>query len=84
MAIRARILDKSKGQTLVRSSREKDIPRGAQAEHYVNCVSELTQLCRCDEPHPLSGEHHKPYETHTVTWLHQQEVLKLILDACEA
>jgi CubicO group peptidase (beta-lactamase class C family) len=34
-------------------------------------------------PAPFPGAS-QPYETHTVTWLQQQEVLKGILDACEA
>ena len=33
-------------------------------------------------PTPYPGAS-QPYETHTVTWLQQQEVLRLILEACE-
>jgi CubicO group peptidase (beta-lactamase class C family) len=34
-------------------------------------------------PTPFPGAS-QPYETHTATWLHQQEVLRIILDGCES
>ena len=49
--------------------------------HYV-IVFPSYQLVVVMNPTPYPGAS-QPYETHTVTWLHQQEVLKLILDACE-
>ena len=49
--------------------------------HYV-IVFPSYQLVVVMNPTPYPGAS-QPYETHTVTWLHQQELLKLILDACE-
>lgn len=48
--------------------------------HYV-VVFPSYQLVVAMNPTPYPGAS-QPYETHTVTWLQQQEVLKLILDAC--
>lgn len=48
--------------------------------HYVISFPSL-DLSVVLNPNPYSGAS-QPYETHTVTWLQQQEVLKLILGAC--
>ena len=50
--------------------------------HYV-IVFPSYQLVVAMNPTSYPGAS-QPYETHTVTWLQQQEVLKLILDACDA
>jgi len=49
--------------------------------HYV-IVFPSYDLVVVMNPTPYPGAS-QPYETHTVTWLQQQEVLKFILEACE-
>ena len=48
--------------------------------HYVISVPSLS-LVVVMNPTPYPGAS-QPYETHTVTWLHQQEILRLILESC--
>ena len=48
--------------------------------HYV-IVFPSFDLVVVMNPTPFPGAS-QPYETHTVTWLHQQEALTCILDAC--
>ena len=79
-------MDTGSGQTKKASSgptcQKRDIPLGARAD-ITWLYSPATNWLSSMNPTPYPGAS-QPYETHTVTWLHQQEVLKLILDSCAA
>ena len=82
MGVRTRILDESEGETLGRSA-ERGLCRLGRRRTLRGYVFPSYQLVVAMNPTPYPGSS-QPYETHTVTWLQQQEVLRLILDACEA